>query len=137
MKKLWFIAALLLVTAPLFAMSAADARALAENAQPTIQDAYWLLESINNPAIRADALDWKRTARVSKLDPKAALTVGGFSALAIELKLARGGWFYSLTGIQKYAAESLLDRKLLPSHFSWNRTLTGKELLGLVQGLRK
>lgn len=131
------LAVLFIAAQTAFSLTLSEMRSVTEKSQATVADGYLMLSSLKNPEISNEQLNWKLTARIAALKPESPLTAGSFSKMAIEMGLAKGGLIYAVTGFEKYAAESLQFNKLLPGHYSWNRTLSGKELLGLLSGLSK
>ena len=69
---------------------------------------------------------------VQGLKSEQSLNVGGLAVVMIKAGVLKGGMFYGVTGWDRYAAESLFSRNLIPVGWSWNRKLSGAEMLGVV-----
>ena len=122
---------LLLSAGSLFAVSNEDIRAIMDKTNASVEDAIFVIYSIDNPdAVLAD-LDSISNTRISALNKDSNLDAGSLALIAIELKKAGGGIIYNLSGLARYAAESLVYDGIYPAGFSWNREISGTELIEL------
>jgi len=79
--------------------------------------------------------DMPGASPVKGLKAEQSLTVGDLAVVLIKAGVLKGGVFYSVSGWNRYAAESLLWRGLIPRAWSWNRRLSGVEMLGVISRL--
>ncbi len=103
-----------------FALSNDALRSIMENPVASIGDAV---------AVSADI---PGAVAVKGLDAQKKLTVGGLAVVLIKSGVLKSTLFYNITGWDRYAAERLLERKLISRDWSWNRRLSGAEMLGVV-----
>jgi hypothetical protein len=117
-------------------MTPAELRDLVDKPVATVGDALYLVASLDSPDITKDMIDLKGDARLLALKADAPLDCGTFSTIAIEMKKAKSSIIYSLTGLGKYASESLSFQGIFPTDFSWNRQVSGYELIEFATALR-
>ncbi len=134
-----FIAVILLIVltaAGIYSLSNEDMRVILDKKTASIGDALYVIYSIDNPdAVMAD-LYGITNKRISAMDKGAVLDAGTLAVIAIELGKARGGFYYFLTGLSRYAAQSLIYDGIYPESFAWNRSLSGSELIELAQVIK-
>ncbi len=131
MKKILMICFVCLVLSGIkaYSISNDDIRALMDKKNATVIDALYMVYSIDKPDAVISDLASINNPRISALKKDANLDAGAFAIIAIEMKKARGSILYSLTGFSKYAAECLVFDKIYPEYYSWNRELSGQELI--------
>lgn len=136
MKRLVIIPVMLLFFSQVFAVSNEEIRAIMDKATATVGDALLLVSAMDNADIGKDDIKVKGNNRLAALNQKADLTAGDLGIIFIELKKAKGGLFYAVTGFGKYSTESLIYSDIFPKHFSWNRLVSGKELIEFVSAVK-
>ncbi len=135
MRMLILLAALCVAVSG-YGVSNDDLRTIMDKKTAAVSDAIYLIYSIDNPAsVQADVA-LVTNARIQALDKGADLDAGAFAIIAIEMKKARGGILYALTGFTIFAAQSLVYDGLYTESFSWNRPISGKELIELTSALK-
>lgn len=136
MKRWIMVPVLLLFFSQVFPVSNDEIRDIMEKKTATVGDALLLVSAMDNADIGKDDVKVKGNNRLSALNQKADLTAGDLGVILIELKKAKGGLFYMVTGFGKYATESLIYNDIYPEHFSWNRSVSGKELIEFVSVIK-
>ncbi len=136
MTRAIILSALMFVAAAGYSVTTEEIRAILDKKTATVGDALLMISSIDKPDMDAKDVNVKSSKRLSALDPKAALTAGNLGVIAIEMKKVAPGLFYMITGLGKYAAESLVFRKIYPDYFSWNRQLSGPELVEFTTAIK-
>jgi hypothetical protein len=127
---------IVLTAAGAFSLSNEDMRVILDKKTASIGDALYVIYSIDNPdAVMADIYSitnhW-----IMAMDKGAVLDAGALAVIAIELGKARGGFYYTLTGLSRYAAQSLIYDGIYPESFAWNRSISGSELIELAQVIK-
>lgn len=136
MIKWGFVLVLLLSAITGFSISNTEIRDIMDKAKPTIGDAVYLISALDKEDVERNSIDLKSNSRLASLKLDDALTAGSFSIVAIELKKAKSGFFYFLTGLSKYSTDSLIYQKVFPAAYSWNREISGNELIEFVTTLK-
>lgn len=126
---------LIAITTTGFALSTEEMRTILDKKQATVADALTVLGAVAVPGLDGHPEAAGRNPRLKSLDLKENLTFGTLSIITIELGLARGSLWYQVTGFSKYAAESLVFIKAAPDRYSFNRLLSGEELIGFAAKL--
>jgi hypothetical protein len=135
MKLFGVLLTLILLCSFSYSLSNDDIRAIMDKKTAAVGDAALMIAAIDTPDIQKDAVDMK-APRLASLKTDENLTAGTFSVLAIEMKKAKGGLFYNITGFGKYAADSLIYQQILPAGYSWNREISGAELIEFVTAIK-
>jgi len=138
--KFIFIACFLLFLNSGFSISNEEIRSILEKKIASVGDAIYAIYSIDNENATLQSLDLKNNPRLLSLKQDVKLDAGALAIIAIEYGKAKGSILYTLTGWSKYAAESLVFQKIFPEYFSWNREISGKELIetvGILSGKEK
>ena len=131
MKRWIVLPVLILFFAQAFPVSNDEIRDIMEKKTATIGDAFLLVSAIDG----ADA-KIKGNNRLSALNQKADLNAGDLGVIFIEMKMVKGGIFYAVTGFGKYATESLIYHQIYPKSFSWNRAISGRELIEFISTVK-
>lgn len=135
--KLWGIFLVLIASfSACYSITTDEIRDIMNKPAATVQDALYLFSSIDNPDIQISDINLQDNDRLKALNPQDELNAGRLSIIAIEMKKVSGGLFYSITGLSKYAAESLVYRKIFPEGFSWNRGISGYELIEFFSAIK-
>lgn len=136
MKRWIVLPALLLFFSQAFPVSNDEIRDIMSKNTATIGDALLLVSAMDNADISKDDVKVKGNDRLSALKQSAPLNAGDLGVIFIELKKAKGGIFYAITGFGKYATESLIYHNVYPKYFSWNREISGKELIEFISSVK-
>jgi hypothetical protein len=115
-----------------YSVSNEEIRAMLDKKTATVGDAMVLIGSIDKADFDKNDIKTKSNPRLAALKLDAALNAGDLAVILIENKKAAGGLFYSVTGFGKFAAESLVYQGIYPKVYSWNREISGKELIETV-----
>jgi hypothetical protein len=135
-RLIWVMLLAFIAATSGYSLSNDDIRAIMDKKAAAVSDAAFMIAALDNPDIQKDAVDMKTNPRLASLKTDENLTAGSFSVLAIEMKKVQGGLFYNITGFWKYAAESLVYQQILPAGYSWNRELSGEELIEFVTAIK-
>jgi hypothetical protein len=120
----------------LYSLSNEDMRTIMDKKTATVGDAIYVIYSIDNPdAVIAD-IDKINLPSIKALNRDQNLDAGTLAIIAIEFGKAYGGAYYRLTGFSRYAAQSLVYDGIFPESFSWNRSISGKELIELTGAIK-
>lgn len=112
-----------------FSLSTEELRSIMDKPQATVDDAIKLTWDISQvPKLEPMPL--------GKLDKSSPLTVGSLGMVLIEYKVIQGGLLYRITRWKRYAAQTLKYYELVDPVFSWNRTLSGAELIEIIAATR-
>jgi hypothetical protein len=129
----WIILSALLFAFTMgYSISNEEVRALIDKKTATVGDAMVLVGSIDKADFDKNDIKAKNNSRLAALKLDTALNAGDLAVILIENKKAAGGLFYSVTGFGKYATESLVNQGIYPKVYSWNREISGKELIETV-----
>lgn len=120
----------------LFALSNEDMRTIMDKKTATVGDAIYVLYSIDNPDASITDIDRISNPKIKALDRDQNLDAGALAIIAIEFGKAYGGVYYKLTGFSRYAAQSLVYDGIFPESFSWNRSISGTELIELTGAIK-
>ena len=118
-----------------YSISNEDIRSIIDKDTATVEDAVLMIASIDNPDVGKGSIDVQDNWRLRPLKMDDPLNAGRLSIIAIEFKKVHAGILYTITGFSKYAAESLIYQKIFPPYFSWNRKISGKELIEFVSAI--
>jgi hypothetical protein len=136
MKKFGVVLLLLFFYSSGFSITTSEIRDIMEKKVANVEDALSLTASLKSERSEKE-MDLKKSSRLSSLKKEAKLDAGSLAIIAIEFKKCDGGIIYSLTGWSKYAAESLIHQKIFPRYFSWNREISGNELIEFITALKE
>jgi hypothetical protein len=132
MKAFVILILLSFITVPAFCISNEDLRAIMDKKVASVGDAIYMVYSLAVPSAAPDDINLIQNARIKSLNRNSDLDAGTFAVIAIELNKAYGGVLYSITGFSRFAAESLVYDGIFPASFTWNRALSGRELIELT-----
>ena len=137
LKRMGLFLILMIAFTAGYSITTDEIRDIMNKPAATVEDALYLLSSIDNPDLQKSDINLGENDRLKALNPQDSLNAGRFSIIAIEMKKVKGGIIYNLTGLSKYAAESLVYRKIFPDGFSWNREISGYELIEFISTIKE
>ncbi len=122
MKKISVILLMIILSVPLFALSNEELRSIMEKKQASIGDAIALVNEVSEVKLQDNAV-------IKKMNSNKQLTIGDMGKVMIEAGLVKGGILYKITHFGRYASHSLKYNKIVLSEYSWNRKVSGVELI--------
>ncbi len=126
---------LLLVLAPVlgFPLSNEDLRTLMDKPRATVGDALLMVSAMDDPNLTMSGVDVSANKKLAAMNAESPLTIGDYAVIAVELGKARGGLFYRITGLKRYAVDALQAAGLVPAQFAGNRAVSGVELIEMAR----
>lgn len=132
MRKFFIIMIAMALAMPLFSLSTEELRGIMSAETATIEQGFKLALATADEEADTDAAVLTDYRRLRRFEPEGDLTIGIFAKIAIEAGLAKGGLFYKITGSCKYSTSALQHSGVVPESYSFNRTVSGPELLEYI-----
>lgn len=133
MRKAIVCLTLLFLVSPAFSLSNEDLRTIIDKPQATTGDAVAMLAALDDPEATLASVDLAGYGKLAGMDVNAALTVGDYAFIALEMGKAPKSLFFLITGLKRYAVDAMQARGFIPSRFAGNRALSGVELIELTR----
>jgi len=133
MKRKGVMLMILLVPMMVWAVDAPTIAMWLEAPSAKVEDAVWLVESLESPDRLLTDIDWKKYPGLS---PQATLTAGALARILILAGKIQPGWFYRITGWERYALSSAQYAGVMAADMVTSQVLRGSDMVAVIGKLK-